>query len=119
WRWEHEAYEMSACTDAVKVAEAWNKAEGIDHGRDDFSAWIHEVHPEDVGGFEGHSGNSWDFACRLASCLIYDPAMVVLEHGALTPLVGCIDYGCPHPPPPDVMDRLEELVPGTRERIAS
>lgn len=37
------------------------------------------------------------FAVRLAYWYVTDPGAVVAEHGALTPLVGCGDYGCPHP----------------------
>lgn len=47
----------------------------------------------------GHSGNTFGFMTRLALWLLVDPEMAVQEHGALTPLVGCDDYGCPHPEP--------------------
>jgi hypothetical protein len=31
---------------------------------------------------------------------------VVAEHGAMTPLVGCEDYGCQHPREQDVLDAV-------------
>ena len=47
----------------------------------------------------GHSGNSFDFACRLANSYLSNPELVYLDHGALTILIGCEAYGCPHPIP--------------------
>lgn len=47
--------------------------------------------------FDGHSGNSFGMALRLAYHYLTNPENVFLEHGALTPLVGCDDYGCRHP----------------------
>ena len=48
---------------------------------------------------EGHSGNSFGMSCRLAYNYLQDEEMVFFEHGALTPLVGCAEYGCAHPRP--------------------
>jgi len=45
---------------------------------------------------DGHSANTLGSAYRLAYWLAVNPDNVVLEHGALTPLVGCKDYGCTH-----------------------
>lgn len=53
--------------------------------------------------FAEHSGNTFAFACRLAVWFTQRPETVVLEHGALSILVGCPEYGCPHPPPDDIL----------------
>lgn len=45
---------------------------------------------------DGHSGNTFSFAVRLAVLSHERPELVALEHGALTPLVGCEAYGCTH-----------------------
>lgn len=106
WWWELGAYELSCCTDAVLIAGACGSSLGIDPGigveSDDIDGdvrhWFDEENAEQVEGtFDGHSGNSWGFAKRLAYLWLVHPDLVELEHGALTPLVGCDDYGCPHP----------------------
>lgn len=110
WWWEFGSYELSACTDAVLIARAAAKDLGLEPGvgidsddiREAVAQWVKHAEPETIpGAFDGHSGNSWAFAQRLASLWLTDPAMVVLEHGALTPLVGCKEYGCPHEPAQD------------------
>lgn len=102
FRWEFEGYEMMCCKDALKIA-AYCSVNRLAEGEEPTAA-------ENVGAYqklpyeeqkkagitEGHSGNSFGFAVRLAYLWVTDPGMVVQEHGALTPLVGCIEYGCPH-----------------------
>jgi hypothetical protein len=105
FRWQFESYEMGCCTDALKVA-SWcsvNRVGEPDGGHEPTAAenivvfqklpW-EEQKKSGVG--DGHSGNSFGFVVRLAYLWVTDPGAVVLEHGALTPLVGCDDYGCPH-----------------------
>jgi hypothetical protein len=103
FRWQHEAYEMSCCVDAIKIAEYC-----IDHGEGDTVADrvlayqdLPSKEQKKAGIFDGHSGNSFGFACRLAYRWVTDPGTVVLEHGALAVLVGCKEYGCPHPDAPE------------------
>lgn len=98
FRWDFEAYEMSCCVDALRIAE-WC----IDHGEGDTVAdriLAYQKLPWDeqklAGVFSGHSGNSFGMACRLAYWWVTDPGQVIQEHGALVPLVGCEKYGCPH-----------------------
>ena len=44
--------------------------------------------------YDEHSGNTLMCACGLAiGCLEY-PDVLWKFHGALCPLVGCVDYGC-------------------------
>ena len=43
---------------------------------------------------DGHSGNTFGIAVRLAWHFLVNPELVLQEHGAMCPLVGCRDYGC-------------------------
>ncbi|MBW3663546.1 MAG: hypothetical protein KY469_10640 [Actinobacteria bacterium] len=105
WWWEFADYELVCCTDAVKAARHVGAMLGLEPGlgidSDDLVQQVREaigdLGPSDVeGADEGHSGNTWGFATRLAYWWLTQPDMVTLEHGALTPLVGCEEYGCPH-----------------------
>lgn len=106
WWWEYGPYELMCCTDAVTIGRAAADALGLEPGlgidadelKGEVEGWFKAGHAERVDGVEeGHSGNSWGFAQRLAWLWIVAPDMVVQEHGALVPLVGCRAYGCPHP----------------------
>jgi hypothetical protein len=104
FRWENEAYEMVCCVDAVKIAEAMRTPKGVER----FRKASHKKQRELVPDFDdGHSGNSFGMAVRLAWLYLTDPLLVFAEHGALTPLVGCDDYGCVHPRPADVIEALK------------
>lgn len=96
FRWRYEEYEILICVDAVKIANKCVTPQAVK----DFMAATPEFQraflPE-LG--EGHSGNSFGMACRLAYNYLQDEEMVFFEHGALTPLVGCAEYGCAHPRP--------------------
>lgn len=105
WRWQWESYEMFACTEALKIASycSITRLADTDDGHeptaDENLAAYRELPYDDqkkAGIDDGHSGNTFGFACRLAHWWVTDPGMVVIEHGALTTLVGCEDYGCPH-----------------------
>lgn len=94
FRRDYEGYELFCCEEAVKIATALKDR------------------TEDVPAFaklewkqqqmivptlsEDHSGNTFGMACRLAHWYLTRPENVTREHGALTPLVGCKDYGCKH-----------------------
>ncbi len=105
WRWEFESYEMICCTDALKIASycSVNRLTEGPEGEEPTAAdnikafaglpWEEQ---KKAGIDSGHSGNSFSFAVRLAYLWVTEPAAVVAEHGALTPLVGCEKYGCPH-----------------------
>jgi hypothetical protein len=104
FRWQFEGYEMGCCTDAVKVA-SWCSVNRIaeEDGSEPTAAdniiafqklpWDEQ---KKAGVSDGHSGNSFGFVIRLAYLWVTNPGLVVQEHGALTPLVGCEEYGCPH-----------------------
>lgn len=100
FRWEFEAYEMVCCVDAVKIAE-WCK---VNRSAEDQS-WVSAVREfkdlptavlAEAGIDEGHSGNTFGVACHLAVRYVLAPPSVVDAHGAMTPLVGCVEYGCTH-----------------------
>lgn len=99
WIRRFGAYEMSACVDAVRVGK-WFKENGATE--EDYARWTGPVADAPFELSDSHSGNSYGFAIRLGYWYATDPEMVVLEHGALTPLVGCDEYGCPHPDDPDI-----------------
>jgi hypothetical protein len=94
FRWKHEGYELMCCEQAVLFAGTLKAVDAIDA----FHKMTWEKQKEAVPGLdEGHSGNSFDFACRLARSYLTDPEWVYLDHGALVMLTGCEEYGCPHP----------------------
>lgn len=91
FRWKHEAYEMSVCVDAVKMAEALKTPEVIKsfHGM----KW-EEQQAAVPGLFDGHSGNTFGYAVRLAHHYVTEPDNVWLDHAAISALVGCEEAGC-------------------------
>lgn len=105
FRWEFEAYEMSSCVDAVKIAEAMKTEAGV--RRFGKAALKRQKQLVPDLAYERHSGNSFNCACRLAHLYVQNPLFVVAEHGAMTPLTGCEEYGCAHPRPDDVIAALE------------
>lgn len=91
WRAEFEPYELMVCCDAVKIAAAHATADVVRA----FGALKWDEQKRVVPGLDdGHSGNSFGAAVRLAWLYKSDPALVEKEHGALCPLVGCAEYGC-------------------------
>lgn len=105
FRVEFEPYELSCCTDAVLIATTLKTAAKIKR----FAKASHKKQQELVPGmYDGHSGNSFGMALRLASLYVQNPLFVIAEHGALTPLVGCEEYGCAHPRPADVIAAIEK-----------
>lgn len=105
FRWDLEAYEMSVCVDAVKIATAMKTPAGVERFRKMRYA-TQRKHVPDL--YDGHSGNSFGAAVHLAWMYLKNPLFVIAEHGALTPLTGCEEYGCAHPRPPDVVAAIEE-----------
>jgi hypothetical protein len=91
WRWQFEAYEMTCCVDAVKIARVMTTAAQIQA----FYELPHEEQCRLVPDLDtGHSGNTFGQACRLASVYVQQPEVIERMHGALCPLVGCEKYGC-------------------------
>lgn len=121
WRWEYEGCESMCCVDAVKIAEACKLKSTGDSLRQlqiriktgewaddplgrlnafaainsDANGYQYQLQEQVIPGLsDGHSGNSFGMALRLASLYLQNPDLVTQEHGALCPLVGCKDYGC-------------------------
>jgi hypothetical protein len=94
FRWRFEGYELSTCEQAVAIADALKTPDAIiaffDLPSDEQKSAVPDLSDD-------HSGNTFGCACRLARWYVERPELVVLDHGALTPLVGCEEYGCPHP----------------------
>lgn len=94
FRWQHESYELFTCTQAVLIAEALKTPEAVQAFRDLPES---EQRKRVPGLSDQHSGNTFDCAVALASWyLSSNPEVVARLHGALTPLVGCDEYGCTH-----------------------
>jgi hypothetical protein len=90
--WRHEGYEMSACVDAVRIAHALGDASRVS----DFHALPWDEQKAAVPDLEeGHSGNTFGMACRLAHHYLTDERLVFAEHAAIAALVGCDEAGCP------------------------
>lgn len=93
FRVEFEPYEMMVCEQAVLFAEAFNTVDGLQN----FAKLSWDEQVKAVPGVdEGHSGNSFGCAVRLAYHYMTNAENVVREHGAMVPLVGCAAYGCTH-----------------------
>jgi hypothetical protein len=93
FRVQFEPYELFCCEQAVVIANAFKTREEVI----EFSklAWADQKRrvPELA---EGHSGNTFAFACLLAGFYLGQPDLVVKMHGSMTPLVGCDEFGCKH-----------------------
>ena len=92
FRRDYEGYEMFTIKEAIKIANAIKDPDKID----EFYKKPFEEQVKIAGIDEGHSGNTFGCACNLALWYLKQPEMVVKTHGALAPLVGCKEYGCPH-----------------------
>lgn len=91
FRWRHEGYEMFCCLEALKIAAALKDADRVS----DFVGLPWEQQKALVPEISlDHSGNTFGMAARLAYWWLSKPENVTFEHGALCPLVGCVEYGC-------------------------
>ena len=115
FRWEYEGYEMFCCEQAVIYARMFPTVEELSaFHKLPWEQQAAKFEGEQREAFEGHSGNTFGFACALARHYITNPENVYREHGALTPLVGCQEYGCPH----QREQTLAEIVAEAGEAIA-
>lgn len=92
FRRDYESYEMFTIKEAIKIAKAIKDPDKIK----EFYDMPFEEQVKIAGIDEGHSGNTFGCACNLAMWYLKQPETVVKLHGALTPLVGCKEYGCSH-----------------------
>lgn len=111
FRWQSESYEMFVCTQAVVLADwarsqvddtqpgwkdeavakidAWDKINSADND----PPYAYKAQIAAVPGWEdGHSGNTHGCAVFLAKEYLTASERVVLQPGALAPLVGTTDY---------------------------
>lgn len=94
WRRDYESYELFVCEEAALLAAHF----GADVAALlEFTKKPSAEQSEILPGLklDEHSGNTWGAAVGLARRLMIDPKLVMRAHGALCPLVGCEDYGCP------------------------
>lgn len=91
---EYQPYELFCCEEAVKIAAAL-KSRPDDVRAFGQLSWAQQKQIVPTLS-DGHSGNTFGMAVRLAHWYLSQPQNVVAEHGALTPLVGCQQYGCTH-----------------------
>jgi len=88
FRVKYESYEMFCCKEAVKISAAFSTSEEIDS----FAKLSHEEQIKSVQLGDGHSGNTFAFACFLAKTYIDSPNYITKINGALAPLVGSEEY---------------------------
>jgi len=89
--WDFLPYELFCCEQAVLFA---NKLKTI-MALDDFYKMEWKERKKFIPELnDGHSGNTFGLAVLLAKYFITAPEMIVKEHGAMCPLVGCKEYGC-------------------------
>lgn len=88
--WKFEGYELAACRDAVRIAEKCGDRDGVIA----FQKLSWEQQKMSVPGLDdGHSGNSFGFACRMAVVYLEHPELVPRHWGAMAVLVGSEEYG--------------------------
>lgn len=94
FEWDFQPYELFTCEEAVKIAKAFRtRPEDLP----DFHKLTYTQQKLIVPGLSNdHSGNTFGCAVLLARWYLLNPEMVVKEHGAMVPLVGCKAYGCTH-----------------------
>jgi hypothetical protein len=93
FRWKFEEYELIVCTQAMIIAKALKTLAAIQSWKELGFRKQKRLVP---GLWSGHSGNTFDAACFLATMYLEQPEKVVKQCGAAAPLVGCKNYGCKH-----------------------
>jgi hypothetical protein len=88
--WKFLAYELSCCQDAVKIAAKCGDGDGV-IAFQKLSWEQQKMAIPDL--FDGHSGNSFGFACRMAFVYLTNPELVPKHYGALAVLIGSEEYG--------------------------
>jgi len=93
--WRYERYEMSACVDAVWIADVMRDQRDPTEWLNNFRALPWDAQKALVPDLDdGHSGNTFGMALRLAHHFVTDPRLVYAEHATIATLVGCEDAGC-------------------------
>ena len=100
---KHGSYELTCCEEAVNIAKQLKTVENIFIFK---NLSIEDKYKRVNFLNDGHSGNSFSNSLQLAYDYLNDPDSVIIQHGSLVHLVGCEEYGCPHPPPEYVIEML-------------
>lgn len=87
---EYGDYELFTCKQAVVFADTLKTVEALDAFYDEPWEKQKELVPEMDGG---HSGNTFGCAVYLAKLYLTDPTLPEKANGALSPLVGSVEYG--------------------------
>lgn len=95
FRANFEDYEIGACREAVNIAKHYPTEEKLDKFIKADNDPKGKTNYKPLS--DGHSGNTWGFSKRLAWWYVTNSENVYKEHGAMTPLTGCEEYGCIHP----------------------
>jgi len=91
WRAEFEPYELYVCEQAGVFAAALGTSDAVR----EFVKMDPPAQHERVPGMDdGHSGNTFGSACRLAVFVLDRPDDVPNVHAAMCPIVGCKDAKC-------------------------
>jgi hypothetical protein len=89
--WKYETYELFTCEQAIIIADTLKTDKKIIN----FIKLPYEKQKKKVPKLDdGHSGNTFGCACLLARVYVNQPELVPKMHGAMSPLVGCLGYGC-------------------------
>lgn len=91
--WSREEYELFACREAVLLATTLGSVEAIE----EFAQLPWEEQQQRVPLDEGHSGNTFGFACLAAKVYLTNPERIPDMHAAISPLLGCYEAGCHTP----------------------
>lgn len=91
FRIDYESYELFCCEQAIAIAKSCKTPEKIQMfaKTDDFKKQRKMV--PDIS--DGHSGNTFGCAVKLAYLYLMEPENVSKIHGSLSPLVGSKDFG--------------------------
>jgi hypothetical protein len=90
FRIDYESYELFCCEQAIEIAKACKTPEEVKI----FSEKTWEEQQKQVKKLsDGHSGNTFGCACRLAVLYLQNEGDVKKLHGSLSPLVGSEEYG--------------------------
>ena len=92
WGASSGRYELFCCQEAAKIAAYLDHDGFID---DHMTAFYSSEEDQDAAGVaDGHSGNTFGMACRLATIYLTNPEILWMAHGALCGMVGCETAGC-------------------------
>jgi len=90
FEWKFLDYEDFCISEAVKIANKLKTVERIDQFRE--MDWGAQRMLVDIDS--DHSGNTFSCSIGLAKLYLTNPEDIAKVHGAMCPLLGCLEYGC-------------------------